>query len=168
MLSLLFPSFRVLKKRSSLEASKSQVVTDAGNVEQSRATIVAAVDQLPDNVASFKTEYAAKSKRRLKDVTKSITSTNDVVDDVNTQVREKGLFAPASLFSFAVSFFFSRFLFFFGFSFFSVFSSLSFSSSFWQRPAAPKGAMSYRIGGFCPVCLSVCPSVCLSVRPPRF
>ena len=31
---------------------------------------------------------------------------------------------------------------------------------FWA--AAPKGVMSYRIGGFCPVCLSVR----LSVRPP--
>ena len=72
--------------RSSVEESKSQLVSNEAIVEESRAAVESNVKQLPDNVETFKTEYAAKSKRRFKDVSKSISSTVDVVDDVNTQV----------------------------------------------------------------------------------
>ena len=115
------------------------MVTDAGNVEQSRATIVAAVDQLPDNVASFKTEYAAKSKRRLKDVTKSITSTNDVVDDVNTQVREKGLFCSCVSFFFCCFFLFLPLLVFFRLLLFLRFLFSFFFLFFLAAAGGPEG-----------------------------
>merc|ERR1711873_256677 len=72
--------------RTSVEGLKVHLIANANKVEQTRAAVESGVNQLPENVETMKTEYAAKSRRRFKDVSKAISATVDVIDDVNTQV----------------------------------------------------------------------------------
>jgi len=78
----------VSKHRSCVEDFKAQISSNSSSVESTRAAIESSVNQLPANVETVKTEYAAKSKRRFKEVSKAVSATIDVVEDVNAQAQE--------------------------------------------------------------------------------
>lgn len=79
---------QVSSQKSLIEASRLQTSTNASTIEASRAATETAVNKLPVNVETMKTEYSAKSKRRVKEVSKCISAMVDVVEDVNAQAQE--------------------------------------------------------------------------------
>ena len=79
-------SFFLSFTRSCFEEAKTEVSTNATTVESTRVGIESAVNELPAKAETLKTEYAAKSKRRIKEVSKSVSATIDVVEDVNSMV----------------------------------------------------------------------------------
>jgi len=78
----------MIEHKNSVESSKEQIRSDLESVESSRLLTENTIKQLPEDVDTLKSEYAIKAKRRCKDVTKTITSTINIVDDVNAQAQE--------------------------------------------------------------------------------